>query len=212
MPATDYQEYLKRFTSDTFYPQHYVVVITSPGALSSPADGFVDDLNAEGYAVDGSLDPTANPRSTGNFPSTENLSLAKERANMRWEEILIQLSSVIQPDLQFNLNAAGADEDSEATTMEFVLKYDRPEYLKTADESNPGVFLYGDDAITRFIARALIVDLSRNRLVYNPTTVNGNSQGPIITTVEADKIFANISAAESNISVTLLTQVSDTAL
>ena len=216
MPAVDYQDYLKRFISDTFYPHHYAIVITSPGALAADADGFIDDLNAEGYAVDGSIDPTANPRATGSFPSTGVLALAKERANMRWEEVLIWLSTTIQPTRQYNVNAVGADHDTEATTMEVVIEYDRPEYLQTEDELNPGTFLFGEDAVTRFIARALVLDLKRNRLVYNPDLAANKSgpqvQGPIITLVEADKIFADIATAEASIAVTLLTQVSDTPL
>lgn len=216
MSATDYQAYQKRFLKDSFVPHHYTVVVATPGALSSPADGFIDDLNVEGYAVD-PTDPTANPRATGSFPATKALSLAKERANMRWKEILNQCASVIQPTIQFNVEALAdpttpADESTEAATFEFVLQYDRPEYLSTADEDNAGVTLTGADAVSRFVARALTKDLVSNRLVYNPTTVNGNAQGPIIEAVTAEKIFADVSTAESDITVTLLTDVSDTAV
>ena len=142
MSATDYQSYLKRFLSDTFYPQFYSVVVTSPGVLSAPANGFIDDLDISGYAVP-TADPTANPRATGNFPTTLLLSEAKVRGNMRWEEILIRSSATIQPTRQFNVSALAdattpADEDTEATLMEFVFQYDRPEYLATDDEDNPG--------------------------------------------------------------------------
>lgn len=216
MSATDYQAYQKRFLSDTFLPHHYSVVIATPGVLSAPQDGFIDDLNVEGYAVS-STDPTANPRATGTFPSSLVLSRAKERANMRWKEILIQCSSVIQPDIQFNVTALAdpttpADQDTEATLFEFVLKYDRPEYLRTEDELNSGVFLTGADAVTRFIARALSSTIVSNRLVYNPSTVNGNIQGPIIEQVTAQKLYANVTAATSDITVTLISEVSDTAL
>lgn len=213
MSATDYQEYLKRFISDTFYPQHYSIVIATPGALSAPQDGFIDDLNPEGYGVD-PVDPTANPRATGNLPSTKLLSEAKERGNMRWEEVLIQCSYLIQPTRQYNVKAVGADEDTEASSMEFVLEYNRPEYLATEDENNPGTILTGEDAVKRFVARALVIDSIRNRLVYNPdtaTTPAGTQvQGPIIERVTAGKIFANIATAEGSITVSLLTAVSDT--
>lgn len=215
MPAVDYQDYLKRFISDTFLPHHYSVEIATPGALSAPADGFIDDLNAEGYAVD-PVDPTANPRATGAFPTDKDAALAKERANMRWEQVLIKLSEFIQPTIQYNVDASGADQDTEASTVEFVLTYDRPEYLQTEDEDNPGTILFGEDAVKRFIARALIVDLKRNRDLYNPDNAPNKSgpqvQGPIIEEVEADKLFADIATAEGSVTVTFLADVSDTPL
>lgn len=204
MPATNYQEYLQRFISDTFLPVYFAVTVTSPGSLAAPADGFVDDLNPEGYAVP-TADPTANPRSTGSYPSTKILSLAKERGNMRWAEILIQCSSTIQPTNQLYVDAIGADQDTEATSMNFVLKYDRPEYVATEDELNPGTILVGVDAVKRFIARALVTDLISNRDVYNPdivvTATGSQVQGPIIETVSANKVFANIATAEASITV-----------
>lgn len=215
MPAVDYQDYLKRFISDTFLPHHYDITITSPGALAAPADGFIDDLNSEGYAVL-PADPTANPRATGLFPTTKILAQAKERANMRWEEVLVQCSLLIQPDIQYNVNAVGATEAAEATSVEFVLKYDRPEYLKIEDELNPGTFLFGADAVKRFIAKALVTSLLSNRLYYNPEAAANKSgpqvQGPIIEDIVAAQLFATIVAAEANIAVTLLTRVSDTPL
>ncbi|NJO61090.1 MAG: hypothetical protein HC836_23350 [Richelia sp. RM2_1_2] len=204
MPASNYQEYLKRFISDTFISVYFAVEIATPGVLAAPADGFIDDLSPENYAVN-PIDPTANPRATGSYPTTKILSLAKERANMRWEEILTQCSLTIQPTQQLYVSATGATHNAEATTMSFVLKYDRPEYVATEDELTPGTILVGADAVKRFVARALVIDIKKNRDLYNPdivmTAAGSQVQGPIIEDVTAAKIFADLVTAEASITV-----------
>jgi hypothetical protein len=189
---------------DTFHPTYFYVEITNPGSLSAPNNGFIDNLNVEEYARD-PMDPVADPRATGNYPATKLLSEAKERSNMRWQNILVQCSLAITPDQQLHIEAVGATESTEASIMQFVLRYDRPEYVATNDELNSNTVLYGVNAVKRWVARAISVDIFSNVLLYNPEMVNNKSgpqiQGPMIENVIAGKVFATILLAEAAITV-----------
>jgi hypothetical protein len=65
--------------------------------------------------------------------------------------------------------------------------------------------LYGVNAVKRWVARAISVDIFSNVLLYNPEMVNNKSgpqiQGPMIENVIAGKVFATILLAEAAITV-----------
>lgn len=170
---------------DTFIPVWYHITITNlTGA--EPDNGFVDHQN---------------PQDFSDFPSTLDLSEAKERARMRYEEILRQLSLTHTISRTMNIVATGSDEDTEATDFQITIQYDRPEYIATEDEDNPGIILEGEDAVTRFVARALIVDIISNREIYDPTIVSGNPIGPAIRRITAGGPAADLATAEAAITV-----------
>lgn len=174
---------------DTFIPVHYHVTIDLAGlGGAAPADGFIDNLSPSEYS---------------GFPTTTALSEAKERANIRWEEIIRQTSRDISPIRVLDTIATGADQDTEASEMSFTLVYDRPEYVRTEDELNPGTYLTGIDAVKRWVARALIVDISGNRDFYSPEVVDGIVQGPMILNIPAGAIAPDLATAEANITVIL---------
>jgi len=146
------------------------------GALVS---GYVDHITPEQYGV------------TSALPSTNVLSYQKEAENMRWEEIIRQVSDNIQPLRTTGVLVTGADEDTPGTAMTFTLSYDRVEYLRTEDEENLGTYLTGADAIKRWVERALIVERTENRFVYKPdfaptTTVRSGPAIESITSVAAE--------------------------
>ncbi len=89
-------------------PLIYTIRIDNPGPLAAPADGFIDDLTTEKYGINPDL-PSAHARSTGYFPATEEEVLAKARANMRWEQIVLSLSELTQLTI-LNTQAVGATE------------------------------------------------------------------------------------------------------
>lgn len=170
----------------------------------APADGHVDFTTPEEYGA------------LGAFPSTLIFSRAKERANMRWEAIMRQLGAEIQPLQISGAVATTADEDTEATVVDFTVAYDRVEYLRTEDtENNPGIFLEGTAAIKRWVERALITDHTFVRQVYNPEDhVLGSSGkvgvdfGPLIESVTADKVETLVPIA--TVTVTAVAKVTDT--
>lgn len=165
-----------------------------------------------GVLVSGHIDHTTPEQygAAGAFPSTNALSLVKERANMRWEEIIRQVSETIQPLQISGVVATDAEEDVEATAFGFTLAYDRVEYLRTEDELNPGVYLTGNAAIKRWIERALTTDITSNRFIYKPddvptTTIPG---GPAIESVTA--LASEASLPIATVVVVAVANVTDT--
>ena len=171
---------------DTFIPVYYNISIAA-GSLggSAPADGFIDNTTPEIYGNLSSL------------PSTRAFSQAKERANMRYEELIRRLSTTISPVIVTGVTATNGGPDAEADPFSLTVGYDKPEFVRTEDEDNAGIWFTGTAAIQRFVARALITDLTNNRDFYNPALVGNVAQGSMIETVEADALAANIATAES---------------
>ena len=171
---------------DTFIPVYYRIEINGSG-LGGPApqDGFIDDQPAKKY------DP---------LPNDLAASRAKERANVRFGELIRQLSDNISPvnHTPRQVNAPGRDGNTPPTQFDFTVVFDRPEYLRTEDENNPGVFLTGENAVTRFVARALAQERFDNREIFNPAA--GNSS--LIETVTIGALAADVATAESNVTVT----------
>lgn len=160
---------------------YYTVTIGALTGGAAPKDGHVDHKTPEQYGAD-------SPAPSTTFPSTEALSLAKERANMRYEAIIRQVSENIQPLQISGVVATAADQDTPATSFVFTLAYDRKEYLRTEDELNPGVFLLEGDAIKRWVERALTTDATENRFFYNPELVPTTAiiSGPGVREVVAE--------------------------
>ncbi len=177
---------------------YYTVTVGALTGGAAPDDGHVDHTTPEEYGA------------TTGFPATKLLSLTKERANMRWEAILRQVSLEIQPLQISSVVATGADEDTPATSVEFTLAYDKVEYLRTEDELSPGSFLTDIAAIKRWVERALTTDHTSNRYIYNPDVVPTTSiiQGPMIESVTAGAPEASVPIA--SITVVAVAKVTDT--
>ncbi len=186
---------------------HYTVNIGALTGGVAPDDGHVDFTTPEEYAV------------ASAFPTTKVLSLAKERANMRWEAIIRQLGSEIHPLQISGAVATTADEDTEATVVDFTIAYDRIEYLRTEDtENNPGIFLEGEAAIKRWVERALITDHTFLRSVYNPADTGLDAGPPADTAAQVkgmniESVTAGAveaSAPIATVTVTAVPKVTDT--
>lgn len=180
---------------DTFIPKYYRVQISGSGlGGTAPNDGFIDNKEPKEY------DP---------MPTTLENSKKKERGNIRYKEIIRQLSINISPVSYTprNINAPGRDNNTPPTDFDFTVVFSRPEYLRTEDEKNPGTFLTGTNAIKRYIARALTITRTDNVELFDPktqtvgsTTVYTNPQQ--ILEITTGSIAANLSTAEGNITVT----------
>jgi hypothetical protein len=171
---------------DTFIPVYYRIEIDGSGlGGTAPDDGFIDNQRAREY------DP---------LPSTLDASRAKERGNVRYGELIRQLSDNISPvnHTPRQIVAPGRDGDTPPTSFDFTVVFDRPEYLRTEDETNPGTFLTGVDAVTRFVARALVQERYDNREIYNPTAGNFS----LIENLQTGALAADVATAEGNITVT----------
>jgi hypothetical protein len=109
------------------------------------------------------------------------------------------------------VSATGATASAQATTMDFTVVYDRPDYLYAYDELNPGEMLYNDDAIKRWIARALVANINvDNYPVIDPTTFTDPNYhyGESLIPVNAAPLAADIATAESKITVNFVADTS----
>lgn len=186
---------------------YYTVTIGALTGGAAPADGHVDNKTPEQYGADDTNVPLL---ASTTFPSTNDLSLTKERANMRYEAIIRQVSENIQPLQISGVVAAAADQDTPATSFVFTLAYDRVEYLRTEDEQNAGVFFTEENAIKRWIERALTTDITENRFIYKPDVVPATAivQGPAVEEVVAGAAEATLPIA--SVVVVPVADVTDT--
>ena len=159
-------------------------------------DGAIDKLSPELYAA----------ANNDTLPTTLNFSLDIERTNMRYEAVIRSVSEDIQPLQTSAIVTTGRTEDDPATAIQFTLVYDRPEFLYTEDEDNPGSFLTGVDAIKRYVARGTVNDEIMNRQIYDPDSPKNEPQ---ILKVTATKLFADVSTAEASITVTEVADLVD---
>lgn len=185
---------------------YYQVVIDALTG-SAPADGFINNLTPKSYITPGS--GSTYDMEVG-WPTDLNGALASARGNLRWEAVLQQLSSVVTPFAVTNVVPTGANATTPATSMNFTVVYDRPDYLYAYDEANPGTMLYNEDAITRWIARALMENINSNIPVLDPTPFTSPNvhYGESIRMVNAGPLAANLGAAEAAITVTPITATS----
>lgn len=168
-----------------------VSITTSALGGVAPDDGAIDNTKPEGYSA---------------FAVDNLASLRKERGNMRYEELIRQISIEIQPIILNNIIATAADEDTDATTFAFTIAYDRDTYVRTEDEDNLGTFLTDTNAVQRWVARMCIADIVKNRDTYHPDNVGIADQGQIIQEVTAGAIAANLATAEAQITVIIVDQ------
>lgn len=166
---------------------------------AAPADGFIDPNTVENYMAAGSA------------PTTFDQSTAKERANARFQFLQQQIQLEANVYLSNFVTPAG-DAATPPTSFTFVAEIERgDDVLFTRDELNPGQDLTGIDALTRWIARALVESRTTIRMIYDPTkaTTPGNSTpaarfGIREVPVTIGALYSNLTNAEASITVTAL--------
>ena len=107
---------------------------------------------------------------------TYALCEAKRRGNVRYREIINQLAIITNAYTYEQKNSTGpytisdATALTEATSFQFwiIVEHGDPSLI-TADELNPGAFLYSTDCIQRCVARALIADIFQKIDIFDPT-------------------------------------------
>ena len=176
----------------------YRVTITNiPGLLSSaPSDGFIDQVYPWQY---------------DNYATTNALSFAKTRANERWKNIIQQIEIRTTPRFT-NIDKVGGNQSTPPNSISFTLDFDRPEVIfdENPEKLPSDTPLYGIDAITRWVARALIIDRTNNVQVYKPETAGlfNIIQGISTTILEIGPLTDTIQNAELAIVVELIQNVS----
>jgi hypothetical protein len=169
-------------------------------AGAAPRDGFIDNRTVERYVGDGGVEPT-----------TFEQTLAKERANVRFD--------FLQQQMQFEGNvyvsdivATGASAIAPATVFAFTATAERGDSaLFTRDELNDDASLDGAAGLKRRIARALIQSRITNGDIWDPTKLPtpGNATpaaryGVRIQQIEIGPLADNLTAAEALVTLTKL--------
>lgn len=167
--------------------QAYQVTLTNGNTNSSPSDGFVDNKKVENYGVNLATTPVGWSLTT---------SKAKRRGNLRYIEIINQLSMVANCYVDPNSFDSDATAIAEATSFAFQIYAEHGDAsLVTEDELNPGEFLNGTDCITRCIARALNADLFKEIDVFDPSSAD--SIGTLGATTSVPRFGSHIYAASA---------------
>jgi hypothetical protein len=108
----------------------------------------------------------------GGYPTTIEFSQAKERANMRWSQMVSELEENATPILLGNITRTGNISNVETTSVTFTVGYDRPDTVYTvarSGEPDVGNLLVGAGAVKRAVARALTSVITGNRKLFDPT-------------------------------------------
>jgi hypothetical protein len=140
----------------------YLITITNSLGGVAPSDGFIDDQQIDNYAVNLVSTPAS---------LTYLLSQANRRGNLRYREIINQLSLVSNCYIvRDTIVKPSATYHTEATSFAFQIIVEHGDAsLSTPNESVPGTFLTGVACLKRCVARALTVTLTRTVDVFDPT-------------------------------------------
>lgn len=159
----------------------YSITITNGNTNSAPQDGFVDNKRIEDYGLNLISTPVS---------LTLALSKAKRRGNLRYREIINQLSIVGNMYVVDNSFTSDATYHTEATSFAFQVIVEHGDAsLTTPDELNAGQFLTGAACITRCVARALINDMQRQTDFFDPTNATSTPVGTTSVTRYGTRIW-----------------------
>lgn len=190
------------------------------GVVAQPAGGGIQLGSAQGIpftlanGVSGTIaDLGLTAGNQGGAPTTLALSLAKEKANMRWDAVVFELGQLISPMFLGEVVKTGTiDGSAPVTTISFTVGYDRASYLRIEDSLNPGTYLLGADAIKRLVAVALVNDYVGNQEIFDPTiTTTGDTCARLnplqILTITSNKLDASLATVEQNLTVSQIALV-----
>ena len=167
------------------------------------SDGFIDNQTVEQYiANNGDI-----------FPTSLTTSTNKVRANIRYKNVIqnIQLMGNVYVS---NVVTTGGDVNTPPTVITLVLESERgDETLITYDELNGNAIIFGANAITRCVERALVESfVNYTYAVFDPTLTqapqNGGManafarHGTYVATFNANALTSSLTAGASSVSVT----------
>lgn len=147
----------------------------------------------------------------GGYPLTLANSESKERANMRWTQMISELEENATPSFFGNISRTGNIANAAPSTVTFSVAYERPDTVYTVARSNEpdaGNTFVGTDALRRQVARALTQTMVSNRKVFDPNMENFGAYSDRPNAARIETIIAggldtvaNISIVEDNITV-----------
>jgi len=146
------------------------------------------------------------------YPSNITLSEDKERANMRWFQVVSQMESTATPNYFGSIVRTGNIGNAALNTITWTVGYEQYSQLRTEalpTEPDYGNTFVGTAAIQRWVARAMTNTWSSNRKVFAPcasqygsTAIYNNPAQIINITAQGIDVVANIQTVSNNIVVT----------
>lgn len=164
------------FQNDTnqLQAEMYRVVITMSNTTYYPTT----DGNDNGGVSPNSWDSF----STANAPTTLALSRARARGNMRFRNIVNQVTGLTDMQVR-DVTITEANADAQATSLAFTLLIERPAFINVT-----GTAIDGSTALTTTalvlkneIAKAIRLSTTASMRVFDPTTDEGTQESITVT-------------------------------
>lgn len=154
--------------SNQLAPGFYRVVLTMTNTTYYPTTDSDDN---------GGVTPNSSDSfSTANLPTTLAKGQARARGNMRFRNIVNQLSGLADCQvLDIEVDSDESNGDAQATTLAFTVKYDRDAFIPaTGTDIASGSITSKALYIKNEIAKAIRLSTTANARVYNGATGTDN--------------------------------------
>lgn len=153
--------------SNQLQAEMYRVVITMSNTTYYPTT----DGNDNGGVTPNSWDSFANP------PSTLVLGKARARGNMRFRNIVNQLTGLADCQIR-DVTITEASADAQATSLAFTVNYERPAFIQVTGTAIDGSTSLTTTALVlkNEIAKAIRLSTAAQSRVYDATAGEGTSQ------------------------------------
>ncbi len=154
--------------SNQLAPGFYRVVLTMTNTTYYPTTDSDDN---------GGVTPNSSDSfSTANLPTTLAKGKARARGNMRFRNIVNQLSGLADCQvLDIEVDSDESNGDAQATTLAFTVKYDRDAFIPaTGTDIASGSITSKALYIKNEIAKAIRLSTTANARVYNGATGTDN--------------------------------------
>ena len=220
-------------TVDSYFNMNNVTITFTPGNIQSAASqintytsytgvaaevaGPYLQLESSGYSQPISIN-SGNALANIGFAagvytgpiSNITLSQDKERANMRWFQVVNQLESTATPSFYGNVNRVGGTGNAALNTITWTVGYECYSALTIQalpSEPDYGATFTGTAAIQRLVARGMVNTWSSNRKLFAPCVSQAvgtawMSNPGRIQNITAQGIDANVQVISNNIVVT----------
>lgn len=142
--------------------------------------------------------------------SNITLSQDKERANMRWFQVVNQLESSATPSFFGNINRVGGTGNAALNSITWTVGYECYSAITTqalACEPDAGTTFTGTAAVQRLVARGMVNTWSSNRKLFAPCVSQAAgtawmSDPARIQNITAQGVDTNVQVVSNNIVVT----------
>ena len=192
---------------DQLQPGFFRVVVDMSNSTNFPTT----DL---GNKQDGGCTPnTWDYFSGASLPSTAALALSRARGNLRFRQLVNQLTSLGDCQIIDIVMTGETDGSTQATALAFTAKFDRPAFIPLTG-SNIGVATVGNDAAGNPMdTTAKVIRNSVATALYNGTTEFVRVYDPVTNAGTQVAVTANAAVSNATlVGVVSVTQIAGTTL